>query len=139
VVKSVAGYDTHRAFVGAEGRMGVIVEVTLRVLPRPERFYRFAIPADAYTSVLSEDPSVLERTADNTLLVELSGYTEDVEESVSRLNRFSQRSLDDDEWSNTIIKLRAQHTKRAADPMATELLHRLQAALDPKGVLRGIE
>lgn len=36
VVKSVAGYDAHKFFVGARGTFGVIVDVTLRTWPLPD-------------------------------------------------------------------------------------------------------
>ena len=35
VVKSVAGYDTHKAFVGSYGTLGLIGEVTIKVAPLP--------------------------------------------------------------------------------------------------------
>jgi glycolate oxidase FAD binding subunit len=36
VMKNVAGYDVARLMVGALGTLGVLLEVTLKVLPRPE-------------------------------------------------------------------------------------------------------
>ena len=35
VVKSVAGYDTHKAFIGSRGTLGVIGEITLKIAPLP--------------------------------------------------------------------------------------------------------
>jgi glycolate oxidase FAD binding subunit len=37
VMKNVAGYDVSRVMVGALGTLGVLLEVSLKVLPRPER------------------------------------------------------------------------------------------------------
>jgi glycolate oxidase FAD binding subunit len=36
VVKNVAGYDLHKAFIGAYGTLGMVVEATVRVRPLPE-------------------------------------------------------------------------------------------------------
>jgi glycolate oxidase FAD binding subunit len=49
VIKNVAGYDLSRLMTGAQGTLGVLLEVSLRVLPRPaaERTLLFDLPLDA--------------------------------------------------------------------------------------------
>lgn len=58
VVKSVAGYDTHKLLVGSFGTLAVIVEATLKVAPLPEtersvvaRFPDAASAADAALAI----------------------------------------------------------------------------------------
>jgi len=55
-VKGVAGYDLHRLAVGALGTLGVIVEVTLKLWPRPTASAWFGARGDtAAMAALGED------------------------------------------------------------------------------------
>jgi len=44
VVKNAAGFDLPKLLVGSLGRLGVLVEVTFKVFPRPQRYATLAIP-----------------------------------------------------------------------------------------------
>jgi len=39
--KGVVGYDLTRLIVGSEGTLAIITEITLRLIPRPEKRERF--------------------------------------------------------------------------------------------------
>jgi len=55
VVKNVAGYDLTRLLVGSAGRLGIMTEATLKVIPSPEARFAiaagFATPAEASGAV----------------------------------------------------------------------------------------
>jgi len=51
VMKNVAGYDVARLQTGAQGTLGVILEVSLKVLPRPEVEQSFSFELDAKTAI----------------------------------------------------------------------------------------
>lgn len=51
VMKNVAGYDVSRLMVGAMGTLGVLLEVSLKVLPRPRDELTIAFSIDAAAAI----------------------------------------------------------------------------------------
>lgn len=92
VIKNVAGYDMARAIAGSFGVLGVIVEVSLKVLPRPvaECTLRFDCDADEalrWLGVWQARPLPLSASAwhDNELRIRLSGAAAAVAAAASEL------------------------------------------------------
>jgi len=52
VMKNVAGYDVSRLLVGSLGTLGILLEVTLKVLPRPERELTLVHDTDMATAIV---------------------------------------------------------------------------------------
>ncbi|MFQ5935796.1 MAG: glycolate oxidase subunit GlcE, partial [Acidiferrobacterales bacterium] len=51
VMKNVAGYDVSRLMVGAMGTLGVLLEISLKVLPRPSNEATLALQLDAQSAI----------------------------------------------------------------------------------------
>jgi glycolate oxidase len=77
-IKSASGYDLTRLFVGSEGTLGVITEITLKIAPRPlafktslATFDRLEDAGKAVTDIMHSGiiPSVLEILDENTIRV----------------------------------------------------------------------
>ena len=80
VMKNVAGYDVSRLMVGALGTLGVLLEISLKVLPKPakELTLSFEAPADKAIATMNAwagRPLPLSAAChlDNTLYIRLSG------------------------------------------------------------------
>jgi glycolate oxidase FAD binding subunit len=92
VMKNVAGYDVSRLMAGSLGTLGLILDVSLKVLPRPaaEATLRFQATQEQAIATLNEwggKPLPLSASAwhDGALLVRLSGARAAVAEAVEKL------------------------------------------------------
>lgn len=128
VVKSVAGYDTHRAYVGSEGKLFDAVELTLKVMPRPAEFLRFTVPIELRALMMQRRPVVLEEWED-LLVIELGGEREDIAEDRSWLSNYQHREIGH-EWSSLVKSISllrdAESRVRPADTIAQGLLDQLR-------------
>ena len=92
VMKNVAGYDVSRALAGSLGTLGMILDVSLKVMPRPalEQTLRFELAeadAIARTNEWAGQPLPISATAwfDGVLSVRLSGATSGVRAAQAKL------------------------------------------------------
>jgi len=92
VMKNVAGYDLSRLMVGALGTLGVLLEISLKVLPRPvsETTLRLACGEAEAISLMNKwagKPLPVTATAfrDENLAVRLSGARSAVEAAIRKI------------------------------------------------------
>jgi D-lactate dehydrogenase (cytochrome) len=87
--KSAAGYDLTRIFVGSEGTLGLITEVTVRLYPRPEAVFVAVCPFPDVTGAVNTVIRTIQRgvpVARAELLDALS---------VTAVNRYSKTTLNE--------------------------------------------
>lgn len=92
VMKNVAGYDLSRLMVGALGTLGVLLEVSLKVLPKPEHELTLVYPMDTEAALsamqtYSRQPWPLSAMAYDAswLHLRLSGSEQSVVKAAERL------------------------------------------------------
>lgn len=119
VIKNVAGYDVSRIYAGSMGALGVILEVTLRVYPRPrhsvtlkgeilERDF-LSLMGELRQSALALDASAYLGGAEGTFWLRLQGSPGAVELGCHQLrSRLNLVPLDPDEarifWEQISLK-----------------------------------
>ena len=104
VMKNVAGYDLSRLMAGAMGTLGVLLEVSLKVLPRPERETTLRFELDAARAIAKMNewarrPLPLSGAFHEAgcLWLRLSGSAPGVEAAAARLG--GERSDGPEPWS----------------------------------------
>jgi glycolate oxidase FAD binding subunit len=121
VMKNVAGYDMARVLAGSLGTLGVLVDVSLKVLPRPvaERTLRFEMDETAAIRTLNEwagQPLPISASAwlDGTLWLRLSGARAAVDAAQARLGG----SVVDDagQWWGDLREQRHPYFESGAQP-----------------------
>ena len=105
VMKNVAGYDLSRLITGSQGTLGLILETSLKILPRPqhEATLVFEYSADQAIEALSQwsgKPLPISASFfhDNRLYLRLSGYPENVQRVASALG--GELLNDNQVWSD---------------------------------------
>lgn len=93
VMKNVAGYDVSRLMCGAMGTLGILLEVSLKVLPRPalEKTLVTETSADTAIRIMNQWsgkplPISASAWADNRLYVRLSGTADAVQSACKHIN-----------------------------------------------------
>jgi FAD/FMN-containing dehydrogenase len=84
VVKNVAGYDMVKLFIGAYGTLGLITEVTLRLVPLPRARRSLLVGVDDLWSGLSLGQSLLDLSLVASAVLLCAGCSRPAEMSPSR-------------------------------------------------------
>lgn len=61
VVKNAAGFDSPKMMVGSYGRMGVLIEATLKIFPAPQAYATMIIPHNSVTQAIRAMQRVLSK------------------------------------------------------------------------------
>ena len=94
VMKNVAGYDVSRLMTGALGTLGLLLEISIKVLPKPEYEISLAMETDFYNALKlmntwAGQPLPLSATCfeKNMLRVRLSGKCAAVDTAVAKMDK----------------------------------------------------
>jgi len=146
VMKNVAGYDASRLMVGAQGTLGVLLDISVKVLPRPEAELTISFEQDFETAqqnlrqwILHGQPVTASCYYDGVLSVRLSS----TENSTKKAHELIGGELQsNDLWQSLqhqTHELFTQHKKlwRVSVPATTKTINNTQL-VEWNGALRWI-
>jgi glycolate oxidase FAD binding subunit len=109
VMKNVAGYDVSRLLAGSMGMLGLLLEASIKVLPRPvaERSLRIAMPQHEALSLVNHwggQPLPISASAwhDDVLTVRLSGAGAAVDAATRKLGGVTIADADANAYWNSL-------------------------------------
>ncbi len=123
VMKNVAGYDLSRLMTRSMGTLGVILDVSLRLIPKPEHEITLTFEASqedalAYFQILRKKQQIISATAwfNQQVYLRLSGSENIVEHSAKKLTG-EEYSVDKQFWENMRDHQHAFFNKDNAKPL----------------------
>ncbi len=106
VIKNVAGYDVSRLMTGAYGTLGVLLDISLKVIPQPEFETAFTIPMELETALQKMHVWVAEAIPisaaaydQGCLKIRLSGKESTVSAASDKLSFASSDQIELNYWS----------------------------------------
>jgi len=107
VMKNVAGYDVSRLMCGALGSLGVLLEVSLKVLPRPQAEQTLCLSMDEDNSIkkcaqLRQMPLPISASCyhDNQLYLRLSANQDSIDNAHKTIGGEFIKTDNDEFWQN---------------------------------------
>lgn len=143
-MKSASGYDLTRLFVGSEGTLGVITEITLKINPKPSAFstglasfVSLKEAGQAITDIMHSGviPSVLEVLDENTIVVLREQGRADLPEAKAMIlvetdgHTQAEASFQMSKVMEEFRKNSAIHIQRAKSAEETEELWRIRRSV----------
>jgi len=133
VIKNVAGYDVSRLMVGSLGTLGVLLEISVKVIPKPEKEITLVCQHNAedaiqFMNMLAGKPTPLSAAAhlDGFTYLRLSGDSAAVQASLDKISR--DKSYLEQQDDNTLWQQIREQTHPFFDTELT--LWRLSLAAD---------
>jgi glycolate oxidase subunit GlcD len=122
IVKNVAGYDLTKAFVGAHGTLGLLSEVSLKVVSAPRVKHTLLIPVDDLRHALTWTQQLLSLALVASSVLICKGYQPEGLPESKYLLVYSAEGLAEDVQAELKQIRQALHLIGSPDPQELEML-----------------